>query len=53
MKLKIKKEHQSTLSEWIGCGLTGTCDDVLASTGEPTRIVPLAKQQASCQWYRT
>lgn len=39
MKLKIKKQQQSTLSEWIGCGLTGSCDDVLTSTGEPTRAL--------------
>jgi hypothetical protein len=31
------------LSEWIDCGLTGTCDDTLTAKDEPPRIVPLAK----------
>jgi hypothetical protein len=37
------------LSEWIDCGLTGTCDDALTARGEPTHIVSLAKQHALCQ----
>jgi hypothetical protein len=43
------KQQQSALSEWIDCGLTGTFDDALTARDEPTRIVPLAKQDALCQ----
>eukprot|EP00978_Attheya_sp_CCMP212_P019151 scaffold53323_cov37-Attheya_sp.AAC.1 len=49
IQLKIMKQQQSELSEWINCGLKGTCDDALTARGEPSHIVPLAKQHALCQ----
>ena len=44
------KQQQSALSEWIDCGLTGTCDDARTARGEPSHIVTLAKQHALCQY---
>ena len=49
IQLKIMKQQQSALSEWINCGLTGTCDDARTARGEPSHIVTLAKQHALCQ----